>query len=271
LSTIAQLFANAPSTEVLTEGYTLEADDKGYYGSIRFWFAGADLWGFTSTASGLAQTMTVGGSSVTRLIPLIHPYISGANCYCDSIKVYPAPDSVASWDGTAIAFADYFADVHFATYSYPMESGDQPTVTLDLQGGSEMVTRPGWAYKMLSDGKPINHDVGVPVTTVDFTLTMHRLSSLDTSLYTSLAGSVNSTTFWGQAAGTVLYRGPGVQGQQSIGGFPAYDAAHAFQFRSVPHNQIMRDDGAGFDTPVLVSDGSTAMIPSADLNQLWGV
>ncbi len=273
MSTMAQLQTNCPSLQVLTEGYTLEADQRGYYGNIRFWFLNADLTAFTTTVGGLAQTVTVYGTSVSRLIPLVHPYIIGGNCYADSVRIYPPEGSIASYDGIAIAFTDYFADVHFITPTYPMtdSDGSNPTATLDLQGGSEMVTRPGAAYKMLSDGLRLNHDVGAPVQTVDFTITNHKLASLDTPTYLSLAGNVNSVTFFGQDPGTVLYKGPGVSGQFYIAGAPSFDCAHAFQFRSVPHNQIMRPDGGGFDTPVQVGDGSTRLIPSANLNALMGI
>lgn len=272
MSTLAQLATNVPSLQVLTDGYSLEADQRGYYGTIRFWFLNADLTAFTTTVGGLPQTINIFGTSVTRLIPLIHPYIIGGNCYADSVHIYPPEGCVAGLDlsGRGISFSDYFADVHFSTPTYPVETGSSPTVTADFQGGAEMVTRPQSAYKF-ADGTRLAHDVGIPVQVVDFSLTMHKLPALNQDLYFSLAGCVNSTPFFGRPTGTVLYKGPGISGQFFIAGFPSFDVAHGFQFRAIPHNQIMRPDGASFDYPVQVSDGTTQLIPSADLNQLLGM
>lgn len=274
MSTLAQLVTACPSLEIHVDGYTLEADQRGYYGTIRFWFLNADLTAFTTTVGGVAQTFTTYGVSVTRLIPLQHPYIIGGNCYADSVRIYPPDGSVAGLDGTGhgIGFTDWFADVHFSTPTYPMtdSDGSNPTATLDLTGFSDMVTRPGSAYKLLSDGKPIAGDLGVPVMCFDFTITNHKLAAIGTATYLSVTGCVNSVIFFGQAIGTVLYEGPGVQGQFFVAGVPTWDAAHHFKYRSVPHNQIMRPDGAGFDTPI-ARTGGAMLIPSADLNVLMGV
>jgi hypothetical protein len=270
MSTLDDLYAAAPSTQILTDGYSLKATNKGYEGTIRFWVLGSDMPAFSVAAAGLAKTITISGVSVTRLIPLLHPRI--ANCYADDIQIYPPEGDVATLgtDGS-IDFADYFADIHFSTPTYQYEEGDYPTTTLNLNGGVDMVTRPGSAYKFPSDGLRINHDVGVPVQTVDFALTMSRLPSVDFALYTSLAGCVNTAEFYGCDPGTVLYQGPGVNGQSTIGGLPSYDVTHQFKFRSIPHNQIMRPDGAGFEAPVEEGDGVTMLLPGQDLNALWGM
>jgi hypothetical protein len=292
MSTLQDLYTAAPSTEILVEGYDLQANAQGYFGTIRFWFLGADLFGFTSTVTGKSQTITINGVSVTRLIPLKHPYIT-SGCYADDVRVYPAPGSVASTDSGSytisgepspggISFTDYFCDVHFSTPAYPMESGDYPTVQTRLSGGQEMVTRPGSAYEFPSDGKRINHDVGVPVKVVEFGLTMNRLASLDKDTYCALAGCVNLTEFWGRPEGTVLYDGPNCEGEFMLGGLPSYTVTHNFKYRSIPWNQIMRPDGAGFEAPVEVTEVTDDitededitdpryMLPEGELNDLWG-
>src|SRR5579862_8007953 len=110
MSTIFQLAAACPTLEVLNDNYSLEADNRGYHGNIRFWFQGSDLLNFTTTVGGLAQTLTwtpPGGStaiSYSRLIPLIHPYITGGNCYADNIRVFPPDGSVSFYDGVAIGY-----------------------------------------------------------------------------------------------------------------------------------------------------------------------
>ena len=299
MSTLADLFAAAPSTEVLTDGYTLEADARGYYGNIRFWFSGADLQAFTYTVTGKAQTTTINGVTFTRLVPLKHPYISG-NCYADTVKVYPPEGAVAGLDGsgTGIAFDDYFADVHFSTPNYNYEGApsgaedggeDYPCVSVRLSAGEERVTRPGTAYEFPSDGKKTEQKIGAAVKTMDFGLTMHRLPNLDVPLYQALAGCVNEVDFYGCPAGTVIYDGPESDGQFMVAGDPSFEVTHQFKYRSIPWNQVMRPDGSGFEAPIEAArpssapGGSTAdtaseeddadpiyIYPEADLNQLWG-
>jgi hypothetical protein len=298
MSTLADLFTAAPSTEILTEGYTLDADEKGYYGNIRFWFSGADLQAFTYTVTGKSTTVTINGITFTRLIPLQHPYISG-NCYADSVHVYPPPGAVAGLDGSAtgIAFADYFADVHFSTPEFNYEGAgggedggeDYPCVSLRLRGGEDRVTRPGSSYIFPSDNLRLNHDVGVPVKTLDFALTMHRLPNLDVPLYAALEGCINESDFYGFPAGTVLYDGPESEGQFLVAGNPSFEVTHLFKYRQIPHDEIMRPDGKGFEAPIEAArpsgdpGGSTPdttneedtadpiyLLAEADLNMLWG-
>jgi len=282
MSNMADLYLAAPSAVALTEGYSLEADSRGYYGNIRFWFSGADLFGFTSTVTGKKQSVTINGVAQDRRIPLVHPYITNGNCYCDSVHVYPPEGAIAGWDGTAITFADYFADVHFATPTYQMEGGDMPTVLISLDNGVDRVTRPGSSYLFPSDNTRLNHDVGVSVHTIDFTVTNHKLDKLSEDLYDGLIGCVNLTPFRNKPTGTVLYEGPRCQQQYVVGGSPMFDAGHSFKYRSIPHNQVMRPDGSNFEAPI--ESGGQAptlanqenltdpvyLYPVGELNQLWG-
>lgn len=271
MTTLLQLQTAATSTEILNEGFGYEIGDKGVEATIRFWFSGADLQNFVNVVIGLpAITFTFYGSSISRLIPLAHPY--QYNCYAYTARIYPAPDSVSGLDGTGhgIDYTDWFADIGFRTPQYSVDTASPNAfVTEQRSNGVEMTTRPGSAYKFLSDGKRINHDVGIPVITAEYSLTFHQLSSLDDTLYDSLVGCVNSATFYGKPAGTMLYLGASSSGEFTLAGAASFEVTHQFSYKSVPHNNIMRPDGAMFDTPVLISDGTTTMLPSADLNALW--
>ncbi len=267
MSTLADLEAAAPSTQILVEGYGYEINDQGVDASIRFWITGADLQDFVTTVAGLpATTVVIGGVSTPRLIPLLHPYV--ANCYAYAMRVYPPEGSAATYDGTAIEFPDYFADVRFKTPEFSYTGGDYPTVTISRDSGVEMVTRQGTAYKFPSDSRRLAHQVGVPVATTQYALTFHRLPALDHSTYDSLIGCVNSSVFFGRPIGTMLYLGCSSTGTYTLGGIPSYEATQQFSYRRIPHNQIMRDDGTAFEAPVDFASGDF-LLPVADLNALY--
>lgn len=272
MSTLADLFLAAPSAQILNEGYELDVDDTGVEGNIRFWVSGADVANFRKCVAGYPPTtITIFGASVSRLIPLAHPY--EYNCYAYSLKAQPAPGSVSGLDtfGTGISFQDWFVDVGFRTPRYDY-TGTAPLVTQTRQGSVDMVTRPGGAYYFPSDGVRPNHDCGVPVYVVNYSLVFHRLPALDNSLYDSLAGCVGATgtTFYGYPGENILYLGCSSSGEFSLGGFPSYEATQQFIYRSIPHNAIMRPDGAGFEAPVQLGDPTKFLLPTADLTALYG-
>ena len=274
MSTISELEAAAPSCHIHNEGYTLEFDDRGAYGTIRFWFDHEDLNAFRATVSGTTQTFTYpGGSTASRVVPLKHPdEVNAPNCYADSVRIYPAPNTAAlPWvpgtEGEEQPLGEYgweiwFADVHFSTPSYAYD-GDTPLVTLSSDVGSEAVTRPGSAYAFLSDGFPINHNVALKIPTIHYALTFHRVPYLDTTLFESLVGKVNNPTFMGRPIGTVRFDGLACSGEQTIGGSVSFEPTLLIAYRRVPHNQIMRADGGGLEvtTPLIYEE--------ADLNTLF--
>ncbi len=285
MSTLASVQAAAPSAQIRDEGIDLQVSDNGVDGSLSFWVSGADLGAFRLAVAGSPSTaVVIGGYSVSRLVPMLHPYES--NCYAYSLRAYPAPGAAISLGGgsTGFSFADYFVDVRFRTPKYDY-TGPYPLVTRQRRNGVEMVTRPGFAYQFPSDSKRPNHDVGIPVLTVEYGLTFHRLPALNDDLYDSLAGCVNEVAFLGRPAGTVLYRGCSSGGELTLGGVPSFEATHEFSYRAIPHNQIMRDDGMGFEAPIQVADAAATgttlvadqelisnpayLLPIADLNQLF--
>lgn len=288
MSQLSDLYTNCPSLEVLTDGYTLGSNTAGYTGTIRFWVDSADLDQLFLTVGGLSKSLTIGPNSVTRLIPLIHPYLDPSwNCYADDIRIFTPEGAVAGVDGTGggITFSDYFIDVHFSTPPYFLELGDYPCCEFDGEPGEDRVTRPGSAYIFPSDGMRLSQAVGVPVKTLDFGITTHRLPAYDLDLYESLIGAVNITTFYGYSAGCVQYVGPKNRGQEIIAGQPVWTVTHMFKFRQIPHNAIMRPDGKDFEAPI-EDDGGTPPTPDTtneeddanpvyllaeqELNQLWG-
>lgn len=254
--------------DLLADGASESYDDSGSDVSWRFGVPSAIYNRFVQVVAGLPQTISYGGTSATRVVPLKNP--SRYNCYASSIRSAPAPGAVPSIDGgMGIVHDYYYVDVQFTTPQYSYD-GSEPMVSVQRGVSSEMVTFPGTAYQYPSDGKLISHDVGVPVQMVDYVLTFHRLPSLNNTLYDSLVGCVNSTTFRGSDPGTYLYRGCQSAGMLTMGGQASYEASQQFSYRSVPWNKVMRPDGGGFEAPVRLGTSDGYLIPSADLNQLYG-
>jgi hypothetical protein len=267
--TLATLEAACPSAQILADGLDFQVDDSGVDTTMRFWVLAADLPAFRNTVAGIPPiSIAIGGVSVLRAVPMSHPY--EYNCYAYSLRIVPAPGTVCTRDalGQGFQYADYFADVKFRTPKYDYSGGDYPMVTVRRQSGVDMVTRPGSAYKFPSDGTRLVHEVGVPVGTTQYSLTLHRLPTLDHTLYDGLRGSVNLTTFFGKAPGTMLFLGCSSAGELSLGGVPSFEATLEFSHRTVPHNQIMRTDGAGFEAPAEVGSGNP-MLPIGELNNLY--
>ena len=144
-----------------------------------------------------------------------------------------------------------------------------PMVEAHFAPGMEFVTRPGSAYTFPSDGLRLTQPVGVPIPTMDFSLTFHNLPRLNLQLRRRLAGKVNATPFFagyeqdflGFPTGTVQYVAPTVDASYDSNGQSRYTVTDNFKYRYVPHNMIMRPDGRGFEAPVQLAGTGADVIP----------
>lgn len=273
MSTLAQLKTAipGPSLRISDEGWDYEVTDQGTTGAIRFIVAGAFLQSFCNILAGIpATTVTIGGTTTTRMIPLQHP--RDPLIYAYTSHIYKAPNSIATpgpaGSGWGIDFQWYLADVKFRTPKWSA-TGDYPMMSYDEDAGMEMRTRPGTAYQFPSDGLRVLHDVGVPNGVVKFALTFEGLTSLNSALYRSLVGTVNSSTFFDCPAGTVLYEGCSSGTRLQIGGVPSWRARQNFSYSRIPHRQIMRPDGTAFEAPVQVGNTSKYLLDESNLNALY--
>jgi hypothetical protein len=266
MSTFADL---PPDVVPLHEGAEFEVTAEGYAAKVDFLVYLGDLDAFLEVVGGLTQTVTIGGVTTTRKIPLEHWRFP--NCF--AYRVGGRGDGPSSEPtGGGIDHEWYKISVWFNTPAWNL-GGDYPVVTRRRESGLEMVTRPGSAYKFPSDNLILPQQVGVPVTVSDIILVFHQISTFDESLYDTLAGCVNETTFYNKPAGTMQYVGPSTSGSRTLGGVETWEVAHHFRYRSIPHNMIMRPDGAlvlgiPFEAPVEVTGGDY-LLPEAELNDLF--
>jgi hypothetical protein len=220
---------------------------------------------FRTVVGGLPEQFTSNGVTYTRIVPLEYPGFT--NCYAERMRIRGAGRSRLPSSGEmGIEYDWAFATVWFSTPAWSF-GGDTPLISMSIETGAEMVTRPGTAYSFPSDNLPLLHNCGVRVPVKDIRMTFFQMPILDRPLYASLAGCVNSTAFMGYSTGTVQYVGEAFDGEQTLGNVTTYTVTQRFRWRAVPHNMIMRPDGADFEAP---EDGNgDTMLPEADLNDIF--
>jgi hypothetical protein len=79
---------------------------------------------------------------------------------------------------------------------------------------------------------------------------------------------VNDATLFGKPLGTIMYAGLSTSGQRTVGGVTTWQLSHKIRYRKVPHNEIMRPDGTGFEAPE--DDNGDPIYELADLSVLFG-
>jgi hypothetical protein len=263
MSTISQL----PSSFcVMDEGRTEIVRDNAIEGTIVWEGPWDERATFLNIAGGLSQTINYPGGSATRIIPLQYPgpyeNVFAYNIECSPFGVIaPHTAEGATWTRCKIA-------VSFRSWQWQLTGSDYPLMTINADASADMITVPGTAYEFPSDSLRLDRNVGILVPTLDFTLTFHMLPSLNMTLYSTLSGRVNSTTFYGFAAGYVQYIGPSSTSTLKIGNVQNHTVSHRFRYRRIPHNEIMRPNGTGFEAPERVGS-SDKLIPDADLNLLF--
>lgn len=234
--------------------------------TARFWMPWSDRLAFLRIVAGLPQQFTVGTASITRIVPLQYPFYS--NVFANRVHLVGEGSSRLAGDGASIDYDWAMATVWFSTPQWRID-GPFPLCTETSETNADITTRPNTAYKFPSDGAILNQNVGVLVPVTEFTLTFYQLPAYNKTLYASLSGYVNSATFYDYAAGTVQYIGPAIGSTIYNNNSAAWTVTHRFRWRSIEHNEIMRPDGNGFEAPVSVYDGTTKLLPAADLNLLW--
>lgn len=246
------------------EGGEGGADASGVGSSLAFHVgAGAggsppDLTPFLQFVGGTAETVTIGGVEVERIVPLTHPYFPGMVAQSVRWRKTGRPLTVAP------GWTDWKVFVDFAVVPYAF-AGDQPYLTLNRDYGASSITLPGRAYAV--GGVFLNHDVARNVPEIVYRATKYNVPTLDDSVYRALSGKVNDATFLGYAAGTVRFDGVQDQIVQTIAFTLNRTVSLALACRpSLSWNSIVLPTGAVGD-PVNVDDG-TGLYETADFAAL---
>lgn len=242
---------------------TVGGDERGWGGSLGFHVgSGAggqpmDMITFLQFVGGTSETITVGSTTYERIVPLKHPY-------------FPAMVAVgarAQGIGTALAVApgwsDWVVEVDFAVVPYSF-GGDQPYLTIRRKYGASAITLPGRAYAI--SGVPLNHDVAVMIPEVVYSVTAYNVPSMDDTVFKTLVGKVNSTTFLGYTPETVRFDGIEDEIVMTIGFTQNRTVSMAITWRPRSWNEVLLPSGV-WAAPINIADG-TKLYGSGDLNLL---
>ena len=199
---------------------TIDINTQDMTASRRFLVAWADWQNFAQEVIG---TYRVVGTVVQYVTPL--PFPGQANLLPDSISIRPQmPDAPLGTTSVTLGsvhneYTNAIVTVGYKTQWFNPPSGSPlgssvtlpngTWVTLEGSLGGEMLTIPGRMFQWTGTAVNLPDDVnpGIFVPSGNFTLTWHRVLLPPWSTMRSLRGKVNSASFLGAAAETILYTG----------------------------------------------------------------
>lgn len=247
MSTLAQLPASA---EILGNpsgngGYTGGWDPSGREEMIPFKVAWEDRFAFENVVNGLDETVTVGGVSITRRVPLQSPYnpsqyAVGGGRFKSTGKVGTTP---------AKPYNTLIYQINFGYLPFSV-SGDTAFASLRAQGGVRSLTMPNRRYAF-SNGEVIDHGVAIthPGTSYQFTkYNLPDIVAFDNAMRALMAaGPVNSApiTLAGRAfgAGEILVETYSTDETKSLFGMTENSATVVVNWSALPWNKLVRSDG----------------------------
>lgn len=96
-------------------------------------------------------------------------------------------------------------------------------------------------FKWLSDGVPIDQNIGKIIGGIDRTWILHRVTSFSRKTLLKNIGKINKTKFQGSAKGTLVFIGASISRQnQPTGAEQPYQIALKFKERAQPWNYAYR-------------------------------
>jgi hypothetical protein len=233
------------------EGGEGAGDASGWGASIAFHIGEGvggnahDLLPFLQFIGGTSETVTIGGVSVERIVPLVHPFWPGMVA------------RAARWrrSGRAIdtepGATGHVVTVDFAPVPYTF-TGDQPYMTVRRRYGASAITLPGRAFAVSS--VPLEHDVARVIPEVIYSATQYNVPTLDDSVFTTLVGKLNAATFLGYAAETVRFDGVEDEINTTIAFTVNRTVSLSLAWRPVSWNKILLPSGV-WSKPINISDG----------------
>jgi hypothetical protein len=240
-----------PVKTLFREGGEGAGDVSGWGASVAFHIgegvggAAADLLPFLTFVGGTTETVTIGGVSVERIVPLRHPFYP--QMVAQAVRWRRAGKPIDTEPGST----DHKVLVDFALVPYEF-GGDQPYMTIRRRYGASAITLPGQAFAV--SGTKLNHDVARVIPEVLYSFTRYNVPTMDDSVFKTLAGKVNNATFLGCAAGTVRFDGVEDEINTNIGFVTNRTVSLALAWRPRSWNEILLPSGA-WASPVNINDG----------------
>jgi hypothetical protein len=243
---------------------TLEgSSDGGYRTSMTFLVDWPNRLAFLDTVAGTLDTYLIGGISVQRRVPLIHPDYPGM--IANGVRVTPIGMEQSTNPYVLAGLYTYAAiTVDFASVTYPF-AGETPYMTMRREMSGTFETIPDSAMVFASDSSRLTGEIGFFVPTIAYQLTTYHSTVADDNT-ASIVGKLNNAVFLGRPIGTLRFDGCQDEMAQSSWNQLSYTKTYSVVYRVRPWNEVMRRDGAW--EVALSTATSTPKYESGDFNIL---
>ena len=240
----------------------LNSDSGGYTARVTFVTTYANLVAFVLIAGGQPQTITsAGGSTMTRIVPLLHPIYSGLWATRISSKAFGTPSE------TSTALIDLYSHVEvtidFASVPYGTNGSADPYMTISIKDGGIYTSIPNRKFRF-SNGEVLGQDAGQFVGQTTYSITLYQCPDLNDSTLNSLTNKISTTTVLGNPGNQMIFNTYTADYEVLSNGQLNYTKQLFLTYQSHPWNQFYRSDGV-LDTP-LDPSGNPVYV-TADLTQ----
>jgi hypothetical protein len=264
------------------EYFSKGIDQNGPYFHVQYYISNwNDSDRFCNALKGITTvTGPSGAPTVTRGIPHQHPLSPNLVCVSASVveglgKPILAATGYPNYDGGAFVQAEYRPAPY--DFSGPSNLGNQfdpatPILwcTQELDFATETFTIPDHTFTY-SSGPLSGQTSGVPakfsIPLTTLSLTFHQLPYIPMIAVRALRGRVNSLTFLGAVAGTVLFSGGKTTREYTADGSVVQKVVLTFMERDPLHPWNSLPSRTSL-TWYPVSDGTTKMYDTKDLTPL---
>ena len=178
--------------------------------------------------------------------------------YADNTALYAStfgitPVGSPSYKTAAVYQPETAYTLAWVGITYSTLSYDPKTMyTIETRTGSERVTMPDSCYSFVGSGVTIKQDVGISISNQVKQITFYNVPYFDDSQFIAYQDTVNSTTFQGYSAGTLLFQPLTSRFSFGVGVSPVYEVVMSFAWRSQPWNYCQQANGVW----AAVQDGS---------------
>lgn len=240
-----------PVKTLFREGGEGAMDESGTGSSVAFHVgvgaggAATDLLPFLEFVGGTPETVTVGGVTTERLVPLSHPYFT--NMVAVACRWRRAGKPIDTMPGAT----DWKVLVDFALVPYQF-GGDTPYLTIRRRYGATSITLPGQAFEVA--GVALQHDVARNIPEQLFNVTKYNVPTLDDSVFRDLSGKLNIATFLGNPPKTVRFDGVEDEISTNIGMVTNRTVSLSIATRPISWNAILLPNGV-WSEPININDG----------------
>ena len=162
--------------------------DGGWEASLDVYVYAFDLMDFCQFCGGVPRTYTVGGVTVTRLVPLSHP--AAPRLLCSDIKSEYIGEFTPSNDPWIQQWSHAKVSLKFKAVPYATD-GSQPFMVINTRGGVEEYSLAGVRLQT-AGGIPLQTDASLPVHTTIYSITIFQCPALGDNVVIPLQGKVNT-------------------------------------------------------------------------------